>query len=60
MDNPKVSIIITTYNREKYLSETIDSIISQTFIDYELIVVDNYSNYDIQASINKYNDNRIR
>jgi teichuronic acid biosynthesis glycosyltransferase TuaG len=60
LDNPKVSIIITTYNREKYLSETIDSIISQTFIDYELIVVDNYSNYDIQVSINNYNDNRIR
>ncbi len=59
MKNPKVSIVLTTFNREKYLSETINSILSQTFLDFELIIVDNYSNYNIIEVINKYNDNRI-
>jgi glycosyltransferase involved in cell wall biosynthesis len=37
------SVIIPTYNREQYLRETIDSVMRQTFTDYELIVVDDGS-----------------
>ena len=37
----KVSVIVTTYNRKEYLTETINSILNQTFSDFELIVVDN-------------------
>lgn len=40
---PKVSIVLPTYNGEKYIRESIDSIISQTFKDWELIVVDDCS-----------------
>lgn len=35
----KVSVIVPVYNVEKYLSECIESIISQTLIDWELILV---------------------
>ena len=56
----KVSVVVTTYNRKKYLTQTIKSILNQTFADFELIVVDNYSNYDFLSHINSLNDSRIR
>jgi len=57
---PEVSVIVTTYNRKEYLKEAIDSILYQTYKDFELIVVDNYSNYDFISFITGFNDNRIR
>ena len=57
---PKVSVIVTTYNRKEYLTETIQSILNQTYQDFELIVVDNYSNYDFYEHIQSFNDPRIR
>lgn len=57
---PKVSVIVTTYNREKYLKETIQSILNQTFTDFELIVVDNFSNYNFFEIIESFNDSRIK
>ncbi|MBW8001951.1 MAG: glycosyltransferase [Planctomycetes bacterium] len=41
--NPKVSICIPTYNRKEYLKETLDSILSQTYKDYEIVIVDDGS-----------------
>jgi len=55
-----VSVIVTTYNRKKLLKETIDSILNQTFRDFELIVVDNFSGYDFFAHINSFKDKRIK
>ncbi len=39
----KISIIIPVYNSEKYLEECLDSVLRQTFTDYEVIIVDNSS-----------------
>jgi len=41
--NPEISVIISTYNRPKMLQKAIDSVLAQTFKDFELIVVDDYS-----------------
>jgi glycosyltransferase involved in cell wall biosynthesis len=43
---PKVSIIIPTYNRAKLLTEAIESVIAQSFTDFEIIVVDDGSSDD--------------
>ena len=40
---PKVSVIVPVFNTEKYISECIDSILAQTFPDWELILVDDGS-----------------
>ena len=40
---PKVSIVLPTYNGEDYLRESIESVISQTFTDWELIIVNDCS-----------------
>ncbi|TVZ55489.1 GT2 family glycosyltransferase [Lutibacter sp. Hel_I_33_5] len=57
---PFVSVVLTTYNRKELLKETIDSILDQTFVDFELIVIDNYSNYDFIEYMKSFNDDRIR
>ncbi len=39
MKAPKVSVIMPVYNGEKYLKEAIESILSQDFIDFEFIII---------------------
>ena len=41
--NPKISIIVPVYKVEKYIHKCIDSILTQTFTDFELILVDDGS-----------------
>lgn len=43
MNNPKISVIVPVYNVEKYLRRCIDSILSQTFSDFELLLIDDGS-----------------
>jgi glycosyltransferase involved in cell wall biosynthesis len=40
---PLVSVIVTVYNREKYLAACLDSVLASTWTDYEVIVVDDLS-----------------
>jgi teichuronic acid biosynthesis glycosyltransferase TuaG len=57
---PLVSVIVTTFNRKEYLSETLHSILMQTMTDFELLVIDNYSDYDFLNFMLDFSDKRIR
>ena len=56
----KISVIVITYNRSNLLRETIDSILDQTFKDFELIIIDNYSVDNTEKVVKSYNDKRIK
>jgi len=56
---PKISIILTSYNHAKYIREAIDSVLNQTFTDFELIILDDASSDDSWKVINQYSDLRI-
>ena len=46
MNKNSISIMTPTYNSSKNISDTIQSVISQIYIDWELIIIDDYSNDD--------------
>ena len=52
--NPKVSVILPTYNGEKYIRQSIESVLSQSFLDWELIIIDDGSNDNTREIINSY------
>jgi len=56
---PKVSVCIPTYNRPEYLKQAIESVLAQTFNDYELIISDNASADTTTAVISSFRDCRI-
>ena len=60
MFNPKVSIGIPSYNHEKYISETIESILNQTFQDFEIIITDDGSSDKTVEVIKEFSDPRIK
>ena len=62
MNQHKVSVCIPTYNCEKYISETIESILAQSFADFELVIVDNASNDQTSVIVDSYakHDPRIK
>ena len=55
-----VSIVLSTYNRARTLKETIDSILGQTYMDFELIIVDDGSTDNTLELLHSYEDERIR
>lgn len=56
---PAISVILPVFNGEAYLRQAIDSILNQTFIDFELIIVDDGSTDHSQEIIQSYGDARI-
>lgn len=56
---PKISVILATYNNEKYIREAIESILKQTYSNFELIVIDDASTDKTGEIINSIIDKRI-
>lgn len=55
----KISVILPVYNAEKYISKSIESILRQTFEDFELIIINDGSKDNSLNIINKFTDRRI-
>jgi glycosyltransferase involved in cell wall biosynthesis len=61
MNNPVVSVIIPCYNAELFIEETVNSILNQTFSDFEIIIVNDGSTDNSVQKIEKFlNDPRIK
>lgn len=57
---PKVSVIIPTCNRARYLVDAIDSVLNQTYQDFDLIIVDDGSTDDTREAVKKYAGLKVR
>lgn len=59
-NNPLISVILPVYNGANYLKEAIDSILNQTYVHFELIIINDGSKDNSESIIKEYNDSRIR
>ena len=61
-ENPFITIFTPNYNGSKFISETLESILGQTYSNFEYIIIDDHSNDDSWKIIQKYakKDNRIK
>jgi glycosyltransferase involved in cell wall biosynthesis len=60
IDGPLVSIITPTYNHEKFIAQCLESVLSQTYSNWEMIIIDDGSSDRTQDIISQYVDKRIR
>ena len=61
MSNPKISVILTAYNRESYIGDAIESVLHQQFKDFELLIVDDCSTDNTVKIAQQYlTDSRVR
>jgi glycosyltransferase involved in cell wall biosynthesis len=56
----EVTVLMPVYNAEKYLTEAIDSVLNQTFTDFELLIINDGSTDKSVDIISQYSDKRIR
>lgn len=60
MNKPKITVLMPVYNAEKYLRAAIDSILNQTFKDFEFLIINDASTDNSKKIILSYDDKRIR
>jgi len=60
MRNSLVSVIMPSYNTAKYIVDSINSVLAQTYQDWELIIVDDHSTDNTMEILQQYTDKRIR
>ncbi|MGI6469954.1 MAG: glycosyltransferase family 2 protein, partial [Paludibacteraceae bacterium] len=59
-NNPLISVIMPLYNAALYVEEAIQSVVNQTYTDWELIIVDDGSTDDSLAVVKRYESDKIR
>ena len=59
MEKPFFSVVIPTYNHEALLEKAVKSVLNQTFQNYEIIIIDNYSEDNTENLIKNFNNEKI-
>ncbi len=59
-NKPKITVVIVTYNRPDFVEKAIQSVLNQTFTDFELIIVDNGTKIIAKDVVKNFNDLRIK
>ncbi|MCF6308043.1 MAG: glycosyltransferase [Flavobacteriaceae bacterium] len=57
---PYISIVMATFNGEEYIGEAIESVLSQTYKNFEIIIIDDGSTDETSKIINSFKDDRIK
>ena len=60
MIEPLISVVIPTFNHAHFLGSSIQSVMDQTYTNWEIIVIDNHSNDTTDDVVNAFGDNRIK
>jgi glycosyltransferase involved in cell wall biosynthesis len=60
MVEPRVTVLMPVYNAERYLQDAVDSVLNQSFKDFEFLIIDDGSTDSTPDIINSYEDSRIR
>ncbi len=60
MRGSKVSVIMASYNHEKYVTRAIESVLAQTYHDWELIIIDDCSSDHSAEAIRQYQDDKVK
>lgn len=60
MHKPRITVLMPVYNAERFLAEAIESVLQQTFTDFEFLIIDDCSTDNSAALIQSYSDPRIR
>jgi glycosyltransferase involved in cell wall biosynthesis len=60
MNQPLVTIVVPSYNHDRFIAKTIQSVLGQTYINWELIIIDNFSSDQTDSIISCITDERIR
>ena len=59
-NRPKVSVLLSVHNHENYVGQAIESVLRQTFQDWELIIIDDCSQDRSPDVVRQYQDERIQ
>lgn len=58
--NPKITVLMPAYNVAKYITKAINSVLAQTFTDFELMIINDGSTDDTEKIVRSFSDDRIR
>lgn len=58
-DKPKVTVLLSAYNQEKFIEKAIGSVLAQTFTDFHLVVINDGSTDNTPDRVNRFSDSRI-
>ena len=56
MMNPKITVLMSVFNEQTYLREAVESVLSQTFGDFEFIIINDGSEEPFEDIISEYKD----